>query len=89
MPRLWSERTHSIEEQRIERTPIVEVIKRHRRVIILSALLQAPFYVFTAFVFFCGTGTLQVWRDFIAVLIAAGTDRIRCTTHTSPCLGRC
>jgi hypothetical protein len=50
---------------------------------------QAPFYVFTAFVFFCGTGTLQVWRDFIAVLIAAGTDRIRCTTHTSPCLGRC
>jgi MFS family permease len=62
-----------VKEQRIERTPIIEVIKRQPREIILSALLrmaeQAPFYIFTAFVFFYGTGTLQVSRDFLLVAV--------------------
>jgi MFS family permease len=62
-----------VAEQRIERTPIIEVIKRQPREIILSALLrmaeQAPFYIFTAFVFFYGTGTLQVSRDFLLVAV--------------------
>src|SRR5215471_10279511 len=66
-----------VAENRIERTPMLEVIKRHPREILLSALVrmaeQAPFYIFTAFVFAYGTKTLQISRDFllIAVLAAA------------------
>ena len=64
-------------ENKLERTPMRKVITHHPREIILSALLrmaeQAPFYIFTAFVFAYGTGTLKVQRDFllIAVLTAS------------------
>ena len=66
-----------LEQRRIEPTPIVEVIKRQPREIILSALLrmgeQAPFYIFTAFVFAYGVNTLKVSADFLlsAVLVAS------------------
>src|SRR4029077_19225907 len=44
-----------IENNKIERAPIKEVIKRQPREIALSALVrmseQAPFYIFTAFIF--------------------------------------
>jgi MFS family permease len=66
-----------VAENRIERAPIVEVIKRQPKEIILSALArmseQAPFYVFTAFVFSYGVGTLKISRDLIlsAVLVAS------------------
>jgi len=66
-----------LDERKIERMPILEVIKRQPREIILSALLrmaeQAPFYIFTAFIFAYGTTTLSVSRDFllVAVLTAA------------------
>jgi metabolite-proton symporter len=66
-----------VAERRIERTPMLEVIKRQPREILLSALLrmaeQAPFYIFTAFVFSYATGTLHVSRDLllIAVLTAS------------------
>ena len=66
-----------VAERRIERTPMLEVIKRHPKEIILSALArmaeQAPFYIFTAFIFSYGTGTLHVSRDFLltAVLMAS------------------
>src|SRR5262249_23654354 len=69
--------TKLIAERRIERTPILEVIKRHPKEIILSALArmaeQAPFSIFTPFIFPYGTGTLHVSRDFLltAVLAAA------------------
>jgi len=60
---------------KIERTPILEVIRRHPKEIVLSALIrmaeQAPFYIFTAFVFSYGTGTLQVSRDFLLVAVLA------------------
>jgi MFS family permease len=43
-----------LDTNKIEKTPIIEVIKRQPKEIILSALLrmsqQAPFYVFTAFI---------------------------------------
>ena len=52
-----------LENQKIERAPIVEVIKKQPKEIILSALLrmaeQAPFYIFTAFIFAYAVGTLQ------------------------------
>ena len=66
-----------VEQNRIERAPIVEVIRQQPREIILSALLrmaeQAPFYIFTAFVFAYTVGTLKMPRDLIlaAVMVAA------------------
>lgn len=64
-------------EQRIERMPILEVIRLQPKEILLSAFArmaeQAPFYIFTAFIFSYGTGTLKVTRDFLltAVLVAS------------------
>ncbi|HWX86186.1 MAG TPA: MFS transporter [Xanthobacteraceae bacterium] len=66
-----------LSEQKIERAPIVEVFKKQPKEILLSALLrmgqQSPFYIFTAFVFSYGVGTLHMSRDFIltAVLCAS------------------
>jgi metabolite-proton symporter len=64
-------------ERRIERAPVLAVLRSHPREIILTALCrmaeQAPFYLFTAFVFAYGTGVLHLNRDFLllAVLGAA------------------
>jgi MFS family permease len=69
--------TKLIAEQKIERTPMLTVIKRHPKEILLSALArmaeQAPFYIFTAFIFSYGIETLHVSRNFLlsAVLAAA------------------
>ena len=66
-----------VAERKIERMPMLAVIKQQPREIILSALVrlaeQAPFFIFTAFVFSYGIGTLQVSRDFLllAVLTAS------------------
>jgi metabolite-proton symporter len=64
-------------EQKIERAPIVEVIKKQPREIVLSALLrmaeQAPFYIFTAFVFAYATGTLKMSRDFVLTAVLAAS----------------
>src|SRR5437016_4555847 len=66
-----------VAERRIERAPVLEVLRRQPRQIILTALCrmaeQAPFYLFTAFVFAYGTGVLQLSRNFLltAVLAAA------------------
>jgi MFS family permease len=60
--------------QRIERAPVAEVLRKHRREITLTALCrmaeQAPFYLFTAFVF---TWLLSTYhsRMVIALFIAA------------------
>jgi metabolite-proton symporter len=69
--------TKLVAERKVERAPILEVIKRHPKEILLSAFArmaeQAPFYIFTAFIFSYGTGTLHVSRDFLltAVLVAS------------------
>ena len=66
-----------IEERRIEKTPIAEVIRRQPREIILSALLrmaeQAPFYIFTAFVFSYGTTALKESKDFLLIAVLAAS----------------
>jgi len=85
-----------VETKRIERTPLVEVMRRHPREIILSALLrmaeQAPFYIFTAFVFAYGVGTLKMPRDLIltAVLVASCVSfiTIPLSGHISDRIGR-
>jgi MFS family permease len=66
-----------LDKERIEKAPVVEVIRKQPKEIILSALLrmseQAPFYIFTAFVFAYAVGTLHMSRDLIltAVMVAA------------------
>jgi metabolite-proton symporter len=85
-----------VSEQKVERAPILEVIKRQPKEIILSALVrmseQAPFYIFTAFVFAYGTGTLKLSRDLIlsAVLVASLVSffSIPISGHLSDRIGR-
>src|SRR5947207_8834622 len=64
-------------ERKVERTPILEVIKRHPKEIILSAFArmaeQAPFYIFTAFIFSYGIKSLQVTRDFLLTAVLAAS----------------
>jgi metabolite-proton symporter len=66
-----------LEENKIERAPIVEVFKKQPKEILLSALLrmgqQSPFYIFTAFVFAYGVGTLHMSRDFILTAVLAAS----------------
>jgi MFS family permease len=66
-----------VAEKRIERAPVVEVLRRQPREILLTALCrmgeQAPFYVYTAFVFAYGTGTLHFTRDFLLSAVLAAT----------------
>ncbi len=66
-----------IKERRIERAPIREVIRRQPREIILSALLrmgeQAPFYIFTAFVFSYGTTVLKASQNVLLTAVLAAS----------------
>jgi metabolite-proton symporter len=85
-----------VSEEKVERAPIVEVIKKQPREILLSALLrmseQAPFYIFTAFVFAYATETLKMSRDFVlvAVLVASLLSfvTIPLSGHISDRIGR-
>ncbi|HKS62915.1 MAG TPA: MFS transporter [Xanthobacteraceae bacterium] len=69
--------TKLVAEKKIERAPMLDVIKRYPKEILLSAFArmaeQAPFYIFTAFVFSYGTGTLKVSRDFLLTAVLAAS----------------
>ena len=81
---------------KIEKAPVLEVIRKQPREIILSALLrmseQAPFYIFTAFVFSYAVGTLKMDRNLIltAVLAASCVSfiTIPLSGHISDRIGR-
>src|SRR6266404_1888893 len=64
-------------ENRLERTPMIEVFRRQPREIALSALArlseQAPFYLFTAFIFTYGTTVLHSTRDFLLTAVLAAS----------------
>jgi metabolite-proton symporter len=64
-------------EKKVERQPTWEVIKRNPKEIILSALVrmaeQAPFYIFTTYVFAYGTGVLKLSRDFLLWTVLAAS----------------
>src|SRR5208337_1151419 len=85
-----------LDKDKIEKAPITEVIKKQPKEIILSALLrvseQAPFYIFTAFIFAYGVGTLHMSRNFIltAVMVAACVSfiTIPLSGHISDNIGR-
>jgi MFS family permease len=85
-----------VAERKIEKAPIIEVWRKAPGTIILSALCrmaeQGPFYIFTAFIFAYGTGTLHASRDLLltavlcATLISAIT--IPLSGHVSDLIGR-
>jgi MFS family permease len=85
-----------LDKERIEKAPVVEVVRKQPKEIILSALLrmseQAPFYIFTAFVFAYAVGTLHMSRDLIlaAVMVAACVSffTIPFAGHLSDRIGR-
>jgi MFS family permease len=85
-----------LKENKIERAPVIAVIKMQPLQIILSALLrmseQAPFYIFTAFIFAYAVGTLHMSRDLIltAVLVASCVSfiTIPLSGHISDRIGR-
>jgi MFS family permease len=85
-----------LDSDKTEKAPIVEVIKKQPREIILSALLrmseQAPFYIFTAFIFAYAVNTLHMQRNFIlsAVMAAAVVSfvTIPLSGHISDRIGR-
>jgi metabolite-proton symporter len=85
-----------LSKNKIEKAPVVEVFKKQPREILLSALLrmaeQAPFYIFTAFVFAYAVGTLHMSRDLIlaAVMVAACVSfiTIPLSGHISDRIGR-
>jgi len=85
-----------VEEHRVEKQPVVEVIKRNPKEILLSALVrcseQAPFYIFTAFVLSYGTETLKLDKNFMlyAVMAAAALSlfNIPLFGHLSDKIGR-
>jgi len=70
--------------KKLARQPVLEVIRKHPKDILLSALArtgqQAPFYIFTAFVFSYGTSVVGMSRDFLltALLVAA---LVSCVTN--------
>jgi MFS family permease len=85
-----------VADRRIERRPVLEVIRRQPREIVLTALCrtaeQAPFYLFTSFVFTYGVDVLHLDRNFIlmAVLGAAMLSFVSIPLfgHLSDRLGR-
>jgi MFS family permease len=85
-----------LEERRVERTPVIEVIKRQPKQIVLSALCrmaeQGPFYVYAAFVFVYGTKVSGASRDFLLTAILVATAMSAVTTplagHLSDRIGR-
>src|SRR4051794_34670411 len=64
-------------ERKVDRTPMLTVIKRHPKEILLSAFArmaeQAPFYIFTAFVFSYGIETLHVSRNFLLTAVLSAS----------------
>ncbi|HEY2137879.1 MAG TPA: MFS transporter, partial [Xanthobacteraceae bacterium] len=85
-----------VTERKVEKTPIIEVIRKHPKEIILSALLrmseQAPFYIFTAFIFAYAVGTLKMSRDLILMAVLAASCvsfiTIPLSGHISDLIGR-
>jgi hypothetical protein len=59
--------TRIVEEKRVKRAPVIEVLKRQPKLVALTALArmgqQGPFYIFAAFIFTYGTTVLHSSRN--------------------------
>src|SRR3989454_3154297 len=66
-----------LEAKRVEPAPVTQVIRRNWKEILQSAFLrlseQAPFYIFTAYVFTYGTTVLKQPRNFILYAVLAAS----------------
>jgi len=66
-----------LDAKRIEPAPVLEVIRRNWKEILQSAFLrlseQAPFYIFTAYVFTYGTTVLKQSRNFVLYAVLAAS----------------
>src|SRR5262249_28711545 len=64
-------------EEKVARAPVLEVLRRQPREIILTALArmaeQGPFYIFAAFIFTYGTTVLHSSRDLLLSALLVGT----------------
>jgi MFS family permease len=85
-----------LDEERVERVPVLQVLKRQPKEVALTALLrlpeQAPGYIFGAFVFTYGTTVLGQSRNFLllGVLLQAvlGFLWVTVAGHLSDRVGR-
>jgi len=85
-----------VAERQVVRRPVLDVIRQQPREIGLSALVrmgeQAPQYIFIAFIFAYGTGTLGVSRDFLLASVVAAQalsfGTIPLAGHISDLVGR-
>src|ERR1700733_33472 len=66
-----------LDEERVERVPVWEVLKRQPKQVVLTALLrlpeQAPGYIVGAFIFTYGTTVLGFSRDFLLLAVISQT----------------
>jgi metabolite-proton symporter len=64
-------------ERKVDRTPMLTVIRQYPKQILLSAFArmaeQAPFYIFTAFIFSYGIDTLHVSRNFLLTAVLSAS----------------
>jgi metabolite-proton symporter len=64
-------------ERKVDKTPMLTVIRQHPKEILLSAFArmaeQAPFYIFTAFIFSYGIETLHVSRNFLLTAVLSAS----------------
>jgi len=85
-----------VAEKKIERQPMIEVISRNWKEIITSSFVrlaeQAPFYIFTTYVFAYGTGVLKIERNFLLEAVMAASVlsfiSIPLSGHISDLIGR-
>jgi MFS family permease len=85
-----------LDRQQVASAPVLEVIRRQPKEIILTALArmaeQAPFYVFAAFIFTYGTTVLHSSRDLLLTALLVGTGLSAVTIplagHISDRIGR-
>ena len=65
-----------LSQKRVEQAPVLEVIRRQPKEIVLAALAKtgeiAPAYIYLAFVFVYASQVLHVGRDFILLGVIAG-----------------
>jgi MFS family permease len=88
--------TRILEERRVERTPVLEVLRQQPKLVILTALArtgqQGPFYIFAAFVFTYGTTMLHSSRNLLLAAVMVATMFSAVTTplagHISDRIGR-
>ncbi|PPQ37308.1 MFS transporter [Rhodopila globiformis] len=66
-----------LDEDRVERVPVLEVLKRQPRQVLLTALLrlpeQAPGYLVATFIFTYGTNVLGMSRNFLLLAVILQT----------------